>query len=342
MKSIILAILAVVSSCSALAHNEHSQSVSSRPDSHAPIGVMGDHMHKTGEWMMSYRLMYMKMDGLLQGDKTLSDADYLSNTSFMVRPDKMKMQMHMLGLMYAPTDNITLMASIPYSDNRMDLSMSGSAMSFNTQSSAWGDIKLGGLVKLPYTSSSNHNTHLNLVFTLPTSSTSERDDTPMMANALLPYAMQAGFHAWQVESGITYSGHQQAGRFSWGVQLLWKTTLEQNDHGYKPGDQTTINSWLAYFLAKNVSVSIRLNHIDRNEIDGADLRLNPMMISTAVANNYAMKKTSLLLGVNYLFTNATLKGHRLALEIGHDIDEDHAGIGMDNETSFVLGWQKAF
>jgi hypothetical protein len=27
----------------------------SRPDSHAPIGVMGDHAHKTGEVMLSYR-----------------------------------------------------------------------------------------------------------------------------------------------------------------------------------------------------------------------------------------------------------------------------------------------
>ena len=28
-----------------------------RPDSHAPIGVMGDHMHKEGEYMISYRYM---------------------------------------------------------------------------------------------------------------------------------------------------------------------------------------------------------------------------------------------------------------------------------------------
>ena len=32
-----------------------------RPDSHAPIGVMGDHTHKQGEFMMSYRYMFMEM-----------------------------------------------------------------------------------------------------------------------------------------------------------------------------------------------------------------------------------------------------------------------------------------
>jgi len=36
-----------------------------RPDSHAPIGVMGDHGHKTGEMMFSYRVMTMNMREVL-------------------------------------------------------------------------------------------------------------------------------------------------------------------------------------------------------------------------------------------------------------------------------------
>lgn len=34
-----------------------------RADGHAPIGVMGDHLHKTGEVMLSYRFMHMDMGG---------------------------------------------------------------------------------------------------------------------------------------------------------------------------------------------------------------------------------------------------------------------------------------
>jgi len=33
-----------------------------RADSHAPIGVMGDHRHKAGEFMLSYRYMNMQMN----------------------------------------------------------------------------------------------------------------------------------------------------------------------------------------------------------------------------------------------------------------------------------------
>ena len=32
-----------------------------RPDGHAPITVMGEHMHAMGEWMLSYRFMSMDM-----------------------------------------------------------------------------------------------------------------------------------------------------------------------------------------------------------------------------------------------------------------------------------------
>ena len=31
--------------------------------SHAPIGVMGEHMHKKGEYMLSYRFSHMQMKG---------------------------------------------------------------------------------------------------------------------------------------------------------------------------------------------------------------------------------------------------------------------------------------
>ena len=38
-----------------------------RAITHAPIGVMGDHMHKQGEMMISYRMMNMEMSGNIQG-----------------------------------------------------------------------------------------------------------------------------------------------------------------------------------------------------------------------------------------------------------------------------------
>ena len=92
------------------------------PDGHAPIGVMGDHMHKAGEWMLSYRFMRMNMEGNRIGNNSVSPEDIVTTVpnrffgnpnqppTLRVVPTQMTMNMHMFGVMYAPSDVITLMA----------------------------------------------------------------------------------------------------------------------------------------------------------------------------------------------------------------------------------------
>ena len=63
----------------------YADSPGSRPDSHAPIGVMGDHAHKTGEWMLSYRFMAMDMRELQSGTTALETVDYTQLTRFVLR-----------------------------------------------------------------------------------------------------------------------------------------------------------------------------------------------------------------------------------------------------------------
>ncbi|NRA84497.1 MAG: transporter [Gammaproteobacteria bacterium] len=339
-----LLMLSIVSSPLVYAHSV-GDSFSKRPDAHAPIGVMGEHLHKTGEWMLSNRYMNMNMEGLLRGDEKLSASTYRSSTPYLIMPTKMDMKMYMLGMMYAPSDDVTLMLGMPYISNDMTMDMSRTGASFSTESSGWGDAKLGALVRVPALSSNNHKLHANITLTLPTASLSARDDGPMMKNSILPYAMQTGFKTWQLEGGFTYTSHQTDGYLSWGGQLLWQSALENNDQHYKPGDKLTANAWLAYLLTPQLSVSIRLNHIDLDSISGIDTRLPRLMMKvspTLEPDNYAMRKTSLLVGANYLFASGTLKGHRLAFELGRDIDESYDGIGMNSGTAFTLGWQKAF
>ncbi|MDE0514442.1 MAG: transporter, partial [Gammaproteobacteria bacterium] len=46
---------------------------------HAPIGVMGDHMHEKDEFMLSYRFMHMDMQGNRAGTDSI-DADTIVTT----------------------------------------------------------------------------------------------------------------------------------------------------------------------------------------------------------------------------------------------------------------------
>ncbi|MEO0447549.1 MAG: transporter, partial [Verrucomicrobiota bacterium] len=81
-----------------------------RIDSHAPIGVMAEHTHNAGEWMLSYRFMSMHMDGMRQGSDSLSSQEVFDQ-GFLVTPTvmDMEMHMHMFGMMVAPQDWLTLM-----------------------------------------------------------------------------------------------------------------------------------------------------------------------------------------------------------------------------------------
>ena len=93
----------------------HAQSWSaSRVDSHAPLGVMGDHTHEAGEWMLSFRAMRMVMDGN-RTDTARVPADGVL-VGYPVTPLRMPMDMYMVGAMYAPTDRLTLVGMVPVLD----------------------------------------------------------------------------------------------------------------------------------------------------------------------------------------------------------------------------------
>ena len=82
--------------------------------------------------MLSYRYMHMDMAGSRDGTDGLSVAEIVSPTghNFRVTPTAMPMRMHMIGAMYAPTDELTLMAMLPVVDTYMDRPSLGGAPRF--------------------------------------------------------------------------------------------------------------------------------------------------------------------------------------------------------------------
>lgn len=86
---------------------------------HAPVGVMGDHYHKKGEWMASYRYMSMDMRHNYSGTKELTVANV--HNKYMISPVHMTMNMHMVGLMRGFTDDITGMVMLPYLEKEADM-----------------------------------------------------------------------------------------------------------------------------------------------------------------------------------------------------------------------------
>ncbi|MBL4602522.1 MAG: hypothetical protein JKY84_07245, partial [Emcibacteraceae bacterium] len=169
------------------------------PDEHAPIGVMGGHTHNKGEWMVSYRYSNMKMEGNRTDANSVTTGSVHQN--FMVAPLDMTMQMHMFGLMYGLTDELTLMTMVPYTEISMNL-QTRMGMNFSTSSKGIGDIKVGGLYSLY--KQDRTNLILNTVLSIPTGSIDKLGDTPMGTNMQLPYSMQIGSGTYDLMPGLTY------------------------------------------------------------------------------------------------------------------------------------------
>ena len=102
MRILFILLLAVALTPEALA-----QWSSGRPDGHAPIGVMGDHAHGAGEFMVSYRFMPMAMAGLRDGTDSVEpdDVTRADGYGYMVSPVDMDMTMTMvMGEQEMPMD----------------------------------------------------------------------------------------------------------------------------------------------------------------------------------------------------------------------------------------------
>ena len=83
-----------------------------------PVNVLGSHTHLKHQFMVGYRYMFMEMNDNLEGTGVVSPSEVLQ--SYPVAHTHMTMAMHMLELMYAPSDSLTLMAMIPYDVKTMD------------------------------------------------------------------------------------------------------------------------------------------------------------------------------------------------------------------------------
>ena len=184
MKKTIVAVAALLAVCLALAGTQPASAMENMkenmPMNHGamtgmtamgrgPAGLTGDSMHHAGKWMLTYKYMYMDMDGNRDGTNGLTTAEVLQ--SFMVAPEKMSMQMHMLGLMYGVNRKFTLMAMAPYTVHEMDhvTRMGGQ---FTTKTDGVGDLKAMALYAFP--ASGPHRFHLNAGISFPTGSIDEK------------------------------------------------------------------------------------------------------------------------------------------------------------------------
>ena len=333
----IIAMMAVLSIYAQETNDNFLKWSAGRPDGHAPISVMGDHMHGKGEWMFSYRYMYMNMEDLKQGSDDATFDDALAQT--MVTPTEMPMNMHMLGVMYAPSDNLTLMVMFNYLSMEMDhiTRMGGT---FTTEANGFGDIQISGLYR--FFNKNQQTLHGQLGFSIPTGSITENDVTPASApnEVELPYPMQIGSGTFDTNLALTYLGQGEIN--SWGVQLRGIFRFGENDREYRYGNRYNLNNWFALKAADWLSFSARLEGLIVDEIEGEDPNLNPMMVITADTANSGGTFVNGGLGFNIYVPSGALKNLRIGFEVASPIYQDVNGIQLRTRETITLGTQYSF
>ncbi len=309
--------------------------VHERPDTHAPIGIMGDHVMEKGEVMLSYRYMTMAMDGNRNGTNSVPTP----LPGFMVSPLNMDMKMHMFGAMYAAGENLTLSLMAPILSLSMDHRINMNNVEFTTESRGVGDVSIAAIYSLM--NSQDTNLLLNFAVGIPSGSTNEKDVTPASNGApvQLPYPMQTGSGSYSITPGLTYT-HVYS-NWSWGAQGLYKYYTNTNDNGYKLGNSINISGWVARNMSRSFSLSFRLNGLDWGNIIGTDKNLSPM--PTLPTKNPELRggsRIDALIGVNYIAHE--LNALRLSMEIGTPIYQNLNGPQLETDLLFTLGVQYVF
>lgn len=342
-----IAALALATPAIALAHD------GPKPDGHAPAGVMVDHMHKGGEFMIGYRYNWAKQAGdTLNGIRKVTDDPILHNACqnpravghehCMMKQTGMTMQMHMLDIMYAPSDWLTLMLMPQWMDMDMKMDMvDGAHMGHGMHAGphghgtkGFGDTIFGALVKLA--EQPGLNFHAGLMFSAPTGSADERNDSGKLTH----YMMQLGSGTWDFLPSLTYTG--RADRLSWGVQASAVIRMEdENDEGYRVGNVVQGTGWMAYRVTEWMSASLRVVHTHQARVSGfypTGSGGSPPDFPANTGGNFC----DLGIGINTVVVSGPLKGHRLGVEWLQPLKDNVNGYQQEREGALTVNWSKAF
>ena len=347
-------------------HHHHSNS---------PAGVMFDHtLSKAGDFMAGYRYMRSEQSGdMLLGSHSVGldtvNAIGCDNKPCAVTADFMSMNMHMLDLMYAPTDWLTLMLMPQWMDMEMtmnpnpdfkftDTGHGGHATVHAHQTGGIGDFGAYALFKA--FEHPNHHLSLSLGGTAPTGDV----DIKLRKTAVNPvydqpihYGMQLGSGTWDFKPALTYTGEMD--NFLWGAQANATIRLEDsNESGYSLGDIFQGSVWGGYHWTNWLATTMRGVYTWQDRIHG-ELRPSRTLVPNPnepgfipfvpqhigpfdFPGNYGGQFVDLGLGINVAIPSSAFQGNTLKFEWLQPIHTDYNGYQLDRGYALNFTWSVGF
>lgn len=306
----------------------------------SPAGVMISHVHEKNEWMISYRYMNMGMGAVMRGSSMISSEDIKAR--YTAVPQDMRMNMHMLMLMYGISDRLTLMGMFHYTSNWMQMSMRmGDAYHrHNMQTSGLGDTRINALYAV--VKESQQQLLLSLGLNLPTGSIQEKGSTGSMMypGQRYPYSMQNGSGTFDVLPCISYL--RQHSKFYYSLQASAILRSNTNTVGYRYGDEVNLGAWAAYRWLDILSNSLRLEALHTEPLRGKDPSLNPLQEIAANRANYGGQKINAYLGAVYQAQRGFLRSSKFCIEFGLPLYQHYLGYQMNNKYNLLITYNLSF
>ena len=349
-------------------HGEHHH------HSNSPAGVMFDHtLPKAGDFMVGYRYMRSQQAGdLLFGSHPVSidtvRAEGCNGKECAVTPDFMAMNMHMLDLMYAPTDWLTLMLMPQWMDMNMTMTPNpnvqltgghgGHSAAHAHQTGGIGDFGAYALFKA--FDNPNHHLTLSLGGTAPTGDVDivlRKTSVNPVDDQLIHYGMQLGSGTWDFKPALTYTGNMD--NFLWGAQANATVRLEgKNESGYRLGDIFQGSVWGGYNWTNWLATTVRGVYTWQDRIHGA---IRPSQAQVTDPNtgelvpfvpqhigpfdfpgNYGGQFVDLGLGVNVTVPSGAFQGNTLKFEWLQPLHTDYNGYQLDRDYTLNFTWGYGF
>ncbi len=320
-----------------------------------PAGLMYAHMMpQATPFMVGYRLMDQSQNGdLLHGTRRVQEEAVVTGgcgpRQCRFAPRKMEMSMHMLELMWAPSDWLNFMLMPQFMAMEMDIGerLAGSPPlnpavfehGGKHTTGGVGDTLIAALIRLWRAPS--HHLHLGLGISAPTGDVHlKMRRMHQQETGLFHFDMQLGSGTFDFIPTLTYTG--EAGRWFWGGQLLGTVRLGENDAGWRRGHVAQVSAWGGYSLTSWLGASVRGVYTFQGKItgdvDGFSLRLGPMDFP----QNSGGKFFDLGLGLSATVPSGTFAGNTLRFEWLQPVLDDFYGYQLEREGALTFSWSYAF
>ena len=337
-------------------HSEHEQH--QHGDHNAPAGIISSHMlPSAGNIMIGYSFMHARKAGnILHRSDSINDQTVVNNACSQTEKCRfiqpyMDMSMHMINIMYAPTDWLNLMLMPKFVKMDMNLrELAGRPEPLfdvhehsgigGHATGGIGDTTISSLIKL--FDQPGHHVHLGLGISAPTGDVDLKFRRIARQEAsIVHFAMQLGSGTWDFLPSLTYTG--ELDNWSWGAQISSTLRLEdRNESGYRLGNSLQTTAWGGYKITNWLSTSVRGIYSVQGSIKGDfnefSSRAGPMDFPA----NHGGRFWDIGLGLTASIPGGEFAGNTLSFEWLQPIQDDVNGYQIEREGALTASWNYAF